>query len=445
MKCKIYIKNNYSNKIKSFGKSFLNLNFAENDEIIDYRSLKKEKYNLLLKKFQLFDGVFNPNHGAISPACSLCMKGKAIGFFISERCNASCKFCCYGFKKGEQKKFITKYPTEISELLKFVNCFKLKGIGFTGGEPLLEFEKVLTFIKRLKKEFPNIYLWLYTNGILLSEGKLSSLKKAGLDEIRIDLAANNYDVQKIKLAKKFIKRVAVEMPLIPKDYHKLKKASLILQKFNLDHLNIIQLEVTSYNASYMIEKKYKIMPSERRHPYVIDSDSLVLDYMLFYLKNNFSFSLNYCSKPYRDRVGIWEFINYLEPFESITSLGYVRVCKSIIKKGLDLEQTPLKENLYKKYNNILFFNPKILLEIIKISDKIEICYYNYKIIKKDASKSFSPDNILLKKELVSRFYEFTTPQILDWYSKYISLNDKSFRLSRDPFYPFERGANDILF
>ena len=59
----------------------------------------------------------------------------------------------------------------------YLEKFKFKGVGFSGGEPFLQYEKVLTYIRKIRERLgKGIYIWLYTNGDLVDKNKLNALK-----------------------------------------------------------------------------------------------------------------------------------------------------------------------------------------------------------------------------------------------------------------------------
>jgi len=50
---------------------------------------------------------------------------------------------------------------DLDSYLKYLKRFEFKGVGFSGGEPLLEFERLLQYIRITRKEFGNQhYMWL---------------------------------------------------------------------------------------------------------------------------------------------------------------------------------------------------------------------------------------------------------------------------------------------
>lgn len=56
-------------------------------------------------------------------------------------------------------------------------------------------ERSIAFVRAIKDRFgPNMHVWLYTNGTLATTDILMKLRDAGLDEIRFDIGAINYNL-----------------------------------------------------------------------------------------------------------------------------------------------------------------------------------------------------------------------------------------------------------
>ena len=173
-----------------------------------------------------------------------CGQGTWSCLFIGSLCTANCFYCPQDRKNKKDQP-----PTESGlmfdnpdDYVDYLEKFKFKGVGFSGGEPLLKYKKILTYIKKIRERLgKGIYIWLYTNGDLVDKNKLNALKEAGLNEIRFDIAARNYDLKAVKMASAIIDRVTVEIPAIPEDYEILKKCLPRMKAIGVAHLNLHQL------------------------------------------------------------------------------------------------------------------------------------------------------------------------------------------------------------
>lgn len=104
------------------------------------------------------------------------------------RCNNTCNFC-------PVNKNIDKRPLKIMDMDIFNSIIRqLKDLNYSGSiglfsnnEPLMD-NRIADLCAITKKELPAAYLYLYTNGLLLTTDKLDALMKS-LDKLFID----NYD------------------------------------------------------------------------------------------------------------------------------------------------------------------------------------------------------------------------------------------------------------
>jgi pyruvate formate-lyase activating enzyme-like uncharacterized protein len=192
----------------------------------------------------------------ISPGCRLCRSGSWLCVYITRRCNRDCYFCSQKkLKKGDRAAdAIMAYVSEeirfddIKEVVKYLKYWRLKGLGISGGEPLLVFDKVCRLISAAKKAIPGLYVWLYTNGDLATEKRLMRLRSCGLDELRFDLAARDYDLGPLRPAARIIDNVTVEIPALPKDKKKLIGLLGELKRIGVKYLNLHEMMVTRENS-----------------------------------------------------------------------------------------------------------------------------------------------------------------------------------------------------
>lgn len=193
----------------------------------------------------------------ISPGCRLCHEGNWLCVYVTRRCTRDCYFCSQEkLKEGEKLNDpIRAYVTgeirfdDIEEVVRYLKYWKIKGLGISGGEPLLMFDKVCRLISLAKRKIPGIYVWLYTNGDLATKARLKGLRKAGLDEIRFDLAARDYDLGPVRLAGGIIGNVTVETPAIPLDLDRLMASIGDLKQIGVRYLNLHELMVTKENRT----------------------------------------------------------------------------------------------------------------------------------------------------------------------------------------------------
>lgn len=110
---------------------------------------------------------------------------------VESRCNLACKFC-YNFWRPATE----TYPQTLStdELLRGLSAlldeFECRRVALSGGEPLLrsDLEEIVAFFKQRQ-----VRVVLTTNGALLSDAKVDSLRASGVDIVQVSLHSSRPD------------------------------------------------------------------------------------------------------------------------------------------------------------------------------------------------------------------------------------------------------------
>lgn len=141
------------------------------------------------------------HHGPLSPGCLQCADMAWSCLFISGRCNGRCFYCPTPQNTDDPPMSGSVPFHRAQDYADHVRFFGFGGASISGGEPLLDFEKSLTYVQALRRTCgPDLHIWLYTNGILVTEDKLRRLADAGLNEIRFDIGATDYNLKFLHLA-----------------------------------------------------------------------------------------------------------------------------------------------------------------------------------------------------------------------------------------------------
>jgi len=194
-------------------------------------------------------------------------------------------------RESETDGLVFKNPVEH---LAFIKTFQIRGVGFSGGEPLLALDRLLAHIKAIRQEFGNsVYLWIYTNGDRVNRGSLEMLQKAGLDEVRFDISARKYDLAPVHLAKEYIATVTVEIPAIPEDFDLVKGLLGKMETAGVNFLNLHQLTATEYNYKAFRRRNYHLL--HQPNIPVFETEICALRLLLFARENQISLPINYCS------------------------------------------------------------------------------------------------------------------------------------------------------
>jgi uncharacterized protein len=281
--------------------------------------------------------------GSLSPGCVACGDGAWLCLFINQACTANCFYC------PQNRKTRVERPPMVDELsfrnpLEFADYaheIGARGISFSGGEPLLAYPVLLAYIEELRRKMGReVYLWVYTNGDLIDKEKLVGLKKAGLDEIRVDISARNYDLGPVEMAMEYFDMVSIEIPAIPEDLEQVKSTMRAMKNVGLRYLNLHQLLTTEYNYPNLASRNYTFL----HHPGlpVFESEITALQLLQYSVENNLLLQVNYCAQSYKERIHSRNHRLKAMPyarqdFEDSTEAMYIRNISVQAKKDI-LEQ-----------------------------------------------------------------------------------------------------------
>jgi hypothetical protein len=258
----------------------------------------------------------------------LCGEGEWSCLFITGKCNANCFYCPANQQTdGIPSTQLTSF-NNVDDYIQYLDFFGFKGASLSGGEPLLFFERTLDYVQNIKKYFGDkIYLWIYTNGILGSEEIYRKLANAGIDEVRFDIGATNYDLKYLKKATNIIPTITVEIPAVPEEFNKLKKVIPELISIGVSNLNLHQLRLTNYNAPKLLKRNYTYLHGEQAT--VLESELTALKIIEYVADTNLNIGVNYCAFNFKNRfqkAGFRKKIasKFVEPHEQITENGFLR-------------------------------------------------------------------------------------------------------------------------
>ncbi|PKP10696.1 MAG: radical SAM protein [Bacteroidetes bacterium HGW-Bacteroidetes-4] len=241
-----------------------------------------------------------PYYKQLSDGCRICGAGLWSCLFITGKCNANCFYCPTSQNADElpSSQGLT-FPTPES-YAEYIKHFGFKGVSFSGGEPLLYAQRVYDYLEAVRKFAPDdIYTWMYTNGILASPEVFQKLASQNLNEVRFDIGAINYNLDKIKMAKGLIKNLTVEIPAVPEEKERLIKLLPQMIDAGVSNLNLHQLRLTPYNVEKFKNRPYTYIPAEK--PLVLESELAALEIMHYADKQQLPIGVNYCSFFFKNR------------------------------------------------------------------------------------------------------------------------------------------------
>lgn len=280
--------------------------FAEWSEINWLNPYNSEKFeeqrdHLLRKigKSVLFKDT-KPFYRHISEGCRICGSGKWSCLFITGRCNASCFYCPAPQQIDEIPSTQGLNFDDPANYANYINDFGFEGVSFSGGEPLLYFRRTLEYLKEIRSVGnKDIYIWMYTNGLLADRTDFDLLASEGLNEIRFDIGATAYKLDNIKFAKGKIPVITIEIPAIPEEKEKIIQLLPEMVKLGVTNLNLHQLRLTPHNVENLVKKNYTIVGAEK--PIVLESELAALEILNYVKEHGINMGVNYCSFFFKHR------------------------------------------------------------------------------------------------------------------------------------------------
>jgi pyruvate formate-lyase activating enzyme-like uncharacterized protein len=244
--------------------------------------------------------VTQPN--SISKGCQLCQQGKWLCIFITYRCNSSCHFCSAPFRDDHVH---SAFGNKKEEILLYLLKTDFRGISFSGGDPFLVFERLLEWFLYFKKNLPDYYFWVYTNGEDADRRKLEQLSSAGMDEIRFNIAASGYISEKvwecIRIARSLFPFVSVEIPSIEKDSLLLKTSLKFLEEVGVDYLNLHDYILSESDPATLSEPPGKFILNKTIHlKYALSSIENTQNILETASLYGYHFDINHCSMQQKE-------------------------------------------------------------------------------------------------------------------------------------------------
>ena len=242
--------------------------------------------------------------GPLSPGCLTCGQGTWSCLFLTGICTADCVFCPQDLPRREHSPLAEGIRfEEPAAYADYLQRFGFRGVSFSGGEPLLAHKRLLAYVDAIRARCGDeMIIWVYTNGDLADQRRLSDLSAAGVNEIRFDISAREYDLAPVELARRTIRTITVEIPALPEDLERLKASLVALEQIGIDHLNLHQLVATQHNYRRLQGRGYTFLrPEAFREPPVLESEMAALELLRFAGEEGLKLPINYCSHVYKAR------------------------------------------------------------------------------------------------------------------------------------------------
>ncbi len=199
--------------------------------------------------------LHEPPEEADTEGCIQCQMGSKLVLFITGNCHWRCDYCPLSETRRDiDHMFANERRCEsFDEVIEEARAMRATGAGITGGDPLMARERTLEGLRRLKAEFgSSFHLHMYTSIPFRTE-LAAEFAEAGLDEIRfhfLDLEAEQYR-ETIAACSAAGILTGVELPCEPDKESELLELLEALRGYDVDFLNLNELEITVGNIDNM--------------------------------------------------------------------------------------------------------------------------------------------------------------------------------------------------
>ncbi|MCB9480515.1 MAG: radical SAM protein [Desulfobacteraceae bacterium] len=452
----------YKNRIKDeYGINYNLLKWITPEESVVFEKKRQELLNRAdLRTCAKRTKIYSKR---LAPGCRICAGGQWSCLFISGICNGTCFYCPAPQNEDTPPVSQNIFFTSPGEYADYVEKLGFKGVGLSGGEPLIKLDLCLEYIRELRKSRgPNFHIWLYTNGILGTKEKFRALKDAGLNEIRFDIGATAYSLESVGMASEFFEDLTIEIPSVPEDLELLKVKLPEMEAMKVKYLNLHQLRITPHNFQNLSKRNYTYIHGKKA--LVAESEISALETINYCIEKNIDISVNYCSFAYKNRIQTAAARKKAakmirEKYDDITENGYLR---RIYVKGdkafCDEKESNLKailgnEGFERKGEKIYFrFNLFPLLTQPGLEINVEyhepfmlpsISYYNFfREIKLNSGKKIFVERRKVHELSSLKMNAFAETEAKPVYVKLMSMADNL--VDKECVLKYERIEKDLL-
>jgi pyruvate formate-lyase activating enzyme-like uncharacterized protein len=238
--------------------------------------------------------------GRLPEGCRPCLEGRGSNLCLTTRCNRDC-FFCFNPKPREDGMSVHGRPARTpAEAARILSELDVSSVGLSGGEPLLDPDLALRTARGLKARFgPALRVDLYTNGDPLTRPLLEALRQAGVDGLRVNLAARGYDIAPVRLALGANFPVEVEIPAVPEHEARARRMMEELEEAGAPHLILHELFVSGQNVDRLksrgLAAKNEAASAALPWSPVSESEETAYRLLLHALRRRMKLSVYYCS------------------------------------------------------------------------------------------------------------------------------------------------------
>ncbi len=294
----------------------------------------------------------SPYVGRLPKGCRSCIKGAKLVLFITGRCTKGCYYCPISEERmNHDEIYANEQQIEtIDQAITEARLISAEGMGITGGEPILELERTLQFIRAFKEAFgPKFHIHLYTGVEPISPIIVKQLFDAGLDELRLHRYHAGQDLPELRKITKGLGKLGIEIPVIPGQFKQLTQFLLDLDKVGIDFVNLNELEFSPLNAKHLQERGFKLNPGSIAA--VQDSETTAIALIEWAAKHT-SLNVHFCPLALKDGIQLRNRFrrrakHVAKPFEQISDEGLL--VKGVLIPPAILSLSKAAESLTRDY------------------------------------------------------------------------------------------------
>jgi pyruvate formate-lyase activating enzyme-like uncharacterized protein len=307
----------------------------------------------------------------LSPACRMCAAGSKMVLLITGLCSTHCFYCPLSFKKGGTDKiFADEWELEneqdTNKLIREAENIEATGAGITGGDPLVVWKRVQTYITLLKDTFGEKFnIHLYTSA-LKNADHLPDLIASGLDEVRFHPLPGTWKNMEKSPIKKTIKNivdtvadVAIEIPALPKMEQEILSLITWAETHDVQWVNINELEFSERNCATFLNRGYQVKNDISAG--VKGSEQTAVKIIKMAQKKDLHIGLHYCSVSFKDGVQLKNRIkrrakHIAKPYDVITKDGTLIKGTIYSASGTYRNVSTLLQKTYNVPSHLLFID-----------------------------------------------------------------------------------------
>ena len=305
----------------------------------------------------------------LSPACKMCATGSKLVLLATGLCPGHCFYCPLSFKKGGKDlvyadEWKLDGEDDTQTLIQEARHIDAEGAGITGGDPLVVWKRVKTYIELLKEEFgADFHIHLYTSGLKNTE-YIPDLVSSGLDEIRFHPSPSSWlNMEKHPLCDAIKKAldidVAIEIPALPGMETQMVSLINWANNMGMKWVNLNELEYSERNCEHLNNRGYSVRDDISAA--VNGSQEAALQVLDRVAAQDVDVGVHYCSVSFKDGIQLRNRINrraknVAQAYEVITPDG--TLLKGVIYSSDSslLELLSLLHTVYDISDKFVFFD-----------------------------------------------------------------------------------------